>query len=178
MRKANKEIMDRTIIDGLLRTCPVGRFVTNGKDGFPIAKPVNFSYLDGRIYFHSAQEGEKIEDIKRDDRVCFETDLSIAFVRAKNQPCEASYLYRSVIVKGRASLVTDAQERTAAFRCLMEKYQPDGGYGAYLQEKLGITAIVRIEVQEMTGKEDLGKGEHRRIVLDALERGLPLPLAL
>jgi uncharacterized protein len=178
MRKANKEITDRPVIEGLLRTCPVGRFVTNGRDGFPIAKPVNFSYLDGRIYFHSAQEGEKIEDIKRDDRVCFETDLPLAFIRARNQPCEASYLYRSVIIKGRASLVTEAQERAAAFRSLMEKYQPDGGYGAYLREKLGVTAIVRIEVLEMTGKEDLGKGELRSIVLDALERGRPLPLSL
>jgi uncharacterized protein len=178
MRKADKEIIDRSVIEGLLRTCPVGRFVTNGKDGFPVAKPVNFSYHDGRIYFHSALEGEKIEDIKRDDRVCFETDLPIAFVRAVNQPCEASYLYRSVIIKGRASLVIDAQERTAAFRSLMEKYQPDGGYGAYLQEKLGMTAIVRIEIQEMTGKEDLGKGELRGRVIDALERGLPLPLML
>lgn len=95
-----------------------------------------------------------------------------------NRPCEASYLYRSVIIKGRASLVIDAQERTAAFRSLMEKYQPDGGYGAYLQEKLGMTAIVRIEIQEMTGKEDLGKGELRGRVIDALERGLPLPLML
>ena len=178
MRRANKEIIDRSVIEDLLRTCPVGRFVTNGRDGYPVAKPVNFSYHGGRIYFHSALEGEKIEDVRRDSRVCFETDLPIAFVRAKNRPCEASYLYRSVIVKGRASLVADPQERTAAFRSLMEKYQPDGGYDAYLQEKLGMTAIVRIEVQEMTGKEDLGKGELRSIVLDALERDLPLPLAL
>jgi len=178
MRRANKEITDRSVVEGLLTTCPVGRLATNGKDGYPNMKPVNFSYHGGKIYFHSALEGEKIEDIKRDDRVCFETDLPIAFVRAKNQPCEASYLYRSVIVKGRASLVTDPQERTTAFRSLMEKYQPGGGYGPYLTEKLGITGIVRIDVQAMTGKEDLGKGELRDRTIDALDRSLALPFVL
>jgi nitroimidazol reductase NimA-like FMN-containing flavoprotein (pyridoxamine 5'-phosphate oxidase superfamily) len=178
MRKANKEITDRSVVEGLLRACPAGRLATNGKDGYPKVKPLCFSYHDGKIYFHSALEGEKIEDIKRDDRVCFETDLPIALVKAVHQPCEAAYLYRSVIVKGRASLVTDPQERMTAFRSLMKKYQPEGGHGAYLPEKLAITVIVRIDVEEMTGKEDLGKGEHRVRVMDALERGLPLPLVL
>ena len=178
MRKTNKEITDRSVIEGLLTTCPVGRFATSGKDGYPNVKPVNFAYHIGKIYFHSALEGQQIKDIRRDGRVCFETDLAIAVVRAKNEPCEASYLYRSVIIKGRASLVDDPQERMAALRSLMEKYQPNGGYGAYLPGKLAITGIVRIDVQSMTGKEDLGKGALRDRVTDALQRGLSLPLVL
>jgi len=178
MRKANKEIQDRPVIIKLLRTCRVGRLATNGRNGYPIVKPVNFAYADGRIYIHSALAGEKIEDIKRDDRVCFETDLPIAFVRARIQPCEAAYLYRSVIIKGRASLVTDETERAAAFRSLMDKYQPEGGYGPYVTEKLARTGIIRIDVEEMTGKEDLGKQDQRDRVLAALEQGLPLPMVL
>jgi hypothetical protein len=178
VRKANKEIKDQLVIERLLKTCHVGRLGTNGKDGYPRIKPVNFAYHDGHIYFHTALEGEKIDDIRRDNRVCFETDLPIAFVRAVNQPCEAEYLYRSVIIKGRASLVEDPDERMQAFRSLMEKYQPKGGYGLYVEEKLGRTGIVRIDVEQMVGKEDLGKGEHRQRALDALERGLALPIVL
>ncbi len=178
VRKVNKEIKDVSIIEQLLKTCHVGRIGTIGKDGYPIVKPVNFAYHAGNIYFHTAFEGEKIEDIKRDNRVCFETDLPIAFVKAVNQPCEAEYLYRSVIIKGRASLVEDHEERSRAFRSLMEKYQPEGGYGPYVKEKLDRTGIVRIDVEEMTGKEDLGKGAHRDQALDALERGLALPIVL
>lgn len=178
MRKANKEIRDRAVIEQLLRTCHVGRLGTIGRDGYPMVKPVNFAYLAGNIYFHTALEGEKIEDIRRDSRVCFETDLPIAFVRAVTQPCEAEYLYRSVIITGRATLVEDHEERMRAFQCLMEKYQPEGGYGQYVMEKLGITGIVRIKVERIIGKEDLGKGEHRQRALEALERGLPLPIVL
>lgn len=178
MRKANKEIRDGSIIEHLLQTCPVGRLGTIGSDGYPMVKPVNFSCHRGRIYFHTALEGEKIADIDRDDRVCFETDLPIAFVKARRQPCEAEYLYRSVIIKGRASLVSDADERAAAFGSLMKKYQPEGGYGSYMPEKLALTGIVRIEIETMTGKEDLGKEAHRELALSALERGLPLPILL
>jgi nitroimidazol reductase NimA-like FMN-containing flavoprotein (pyridoxamine 5'-phosphate oxidase superfamily) len=178
VRKANKEIFDCSILEHLLNTCHVGRLGTIGRDGYPVVKPVNFAYHAGRIYFHTALEGEKIEDIRRDNRVCFETDLPIAFVRAASQPCEAGYLYRSVIIKGRASLVIDDAERGRAFKSLMDKYQPEGGYGQYMNEKLGMTGIVRIDVEEMTGKEDLGKADHRQQALDALERGLALPVVL
>ncbi len=178
MRRANKEIRDKTVIEGLLRSCPVGRLGTIGKDGHPMVKPLNFSYHSGKIYFHSALEGEKIEDIKRDPRVCFEIDQPIAYLKAKKQPCEADYLYRSVIVKGRAAPVLDQEERAAAFRSLLEKYQPEGVPGGYLKEKIAITAIVGIEVEEMTGKEDLGKGEVRERVLAALENGSQLPVDL
>ncbi len=157
MRKANKEIRDKDVIIELLNTCHVGRLGTVGRDGYPMIKPLNFAYSEGKIYFHTAKEGEKIEDIKRDRRVCFEVDLPIAYVKAKNQPCEAEYLYQSVIIRGLASFVEDEEERLLALTCLMNKYQPEGGYGDFLKGKLAITGIVRIDIEEMKGKEDLGK---------------------
>jgi len=39
---------------------------------------------------------------------------------------------------------------------LMEKYQPEGGYGAIPEEALKKTAIIEISIREMTGKERLG----------------------
>ncbi len=179
MRKANKEITDRPVIERLLGTCAVGRLGTNGRDGYPVVKPLNFAYHGGRIYFHTAKEGEKIEDIGRDDRVCFEVDLPIAFVKGMpDNPCKAEYLYRSVIAFGRATIVADEAERGRAFKALMDKYQPGGEYGPYLPEKLGLTGIVRIEIERMTGKEDLGTGALREKVLAALKAGAQLPLEL
>jgi nitroimidazol reductase NimA-like FMN-containing flavoprotein (pyridoxamine 5'-phosphate oxidase superfamily) len=157
MRQGKKEIREAAAIIELLNTCHVGRLGTVGGDGYPMIKPLNFAYYGNRIYFHTAKEGEKIEDIKRDNRACFEVDLPISYVKAKNQPCEAAYLYRSVIIRGRASFVEDLEERLLALTCLMRKYQPEGGYGDYLKEKLAITVVVRIDIEEMKGKEDLGK---------------------
>jgi len=178
MRQAIKEIKDKEIIVRLLQTVHVGRLGTIGQDGYPMIKPLNFVYVSGKIYFHTALAGEKIDDIKRDNRVCFEIDLPIAFVKAKTQPCEAEYLYRSVIIKGRAALVEDAAERMQAFTSLMQKYQPEAGFGDYLPEKLAMTGIVRIGIEEMAGKEDLGKDTLREKALAALKSGVHLPIVL
>lgn len=144
-------------IIGLLRTTHVGRLGTVGRDGYPMIKPLNFVYDGMKIYFHSAKEGEKIEDIVRDGRICFESDAPLGYNEARSQPCEATYFYRSVIIKGRAALVTDEGERLHAFKLLMDKYQPGGGYGAFRDDKLRITAVIRIDIEEMTGKENISR---------------------
>jgi nitroimidazol reductase NimA-like FMN-containing flavoprotein (pyridoxamine 5'-phosphate oxidase superfamily) len=179
MRRAKKEIRERSVIEELLRTCPVGRLGTTAPDGWPMVKPLNFVYLNSRIYFHTAKEGEKIDHIRRDDRVCFEVDQPIAYVRgAKDDPCKAEYLYRSVIIQGRAALVDNEQERREALSALMRKYQPEGGYGDFLPAKLSITGVVRIEIERMTGKQDLGKDHHREAVEQALRTGPVKPIVL
>jgi nitroimidazol reductase NimA-like FMN-containing flavoprotein (pyridoxamine 5'-phosphate oxidase superfamily) len=167
MRKSNKEIKERSVVLRILNTCHVGRLGTAGRDGYPMVKPLNFAYHEGRIYFHSAREGEKIDDIRRDNRVCFEVDLPIAFVKGDEEPCRAEYLYQSVIIKGRAHIVEERDEQIFGLSCLMKKYQPEGGYGDFSEEKLRITGVVRIDIEEMVGKEDLGKG---RVPQNAVSR--------
>jgi len=178
MRKALKEITDRAVVDGLLRTCQVGRLGTVGPEGRPMIKPLNFCFHNGHIYFHSAREGEKMEHITANPRVCFETDLPVALVRARRNPCDCEYLYRSVIAEGRAVVVTDEQERREALDALMQKYQPDGEWGEYTAQRLVLTAVVRIEIERMTGKEDLGKGALREAAIAAIADGGPLPVVL
>ncbi len=179
MRKLNKKISDQSVIIDLLNSCHVGRLATVGRDGWPMIKPLNFVFHEWRIYFHCAREGEKLDDIRRDNRVCFEVDLPISYVKGTPEnPCRAEYLYRSVIARGRASLVEESAERALALDLLMAKYQPEGGYGLYLAEKLALTAIVRIDVEDLSGKEELGKGELREEVLSLLDSGRPLPVVL
>lgn len=76
--------------------------------------------------------------------------------------------YRSVIIRGRAHIVAGRQERVSALRALMQKYQPEGGYGGFPEEKLALTAVVRIDIVEMTGKQDLGNENERDAVLRIL----------
>jgi uncharacterized protein len=178
MRQSRKEIKDSSVIIDLLNACPVGRMGTIGEDGYPVIKPLNFAYHDGRIYFHSALEGEKIDDIRRDNRVCFEIDLPIAYVKSIESPCRSEYLYRSIIIKGLAAIIEDDDERIFALRCLMKKYQPESGHVDFPAEKLAITGIVRIDIEEMVGKEDLGEDSLREAALKALRDKLHLPLRL
>ncbi len=179
MRKMNKKITDAAVIIDLFNTCQTGRLGTVGRDGWPMVKPLNFAFHEWRIYFHCALEGEKLDDIRRDNRVCFEVDIPIAYVKGtRENPCHAEYLYRSAIARGRATIVADRGERLLALDCLMRKYQPQGGYGTYGEEKLALTCIVRIDIDDLAGKEELGKGEVREKALKALAEKTPLPIII
>jgi uncharacterized protein len=155
MRVVRKEILDKKIMEEILIGSSVGRLATNGKDGYPVIKPLNYVYLNGLIYFHSACSGEKIDDIAMDDRVCFEVDIPVRYVKADKEPCSASYRYQSVILRGKARIIAQVEEKKDVLLALMKKYQPEGGYGLFLADKLAMTAVIGIDIIDLTGKEDL-----------------------
>jgi len=156
MRHPERELKDQETIDALLRRAPVGRIATVNQKGIPVIKPVNFLYLDRKIYIHSSVKGEKIEDVKRESPICFEVDEPIAYVMASQVACKASYYYRSIIVKGKAILVKDLNKKLKVLKRMMEKYQPEGNEGGISVEILKKTAVIEILIDEITGKENLG----------------------
>ncbi len=156
MRHPERKIKDKETVTAILERSPLGRIATVNPKGFPVIKPINFVYWNGKIYIHSSTKGEKIRDICRGSPVCFEVDEPIAYVGAKGPACTANFYYRSVIIKGRAALVKDRSKKLKILERLMEKYQPEGGYEAIPEEALKKTAIIEISIREMTGKERLG----------------------
>jgi nitroimidazol reductase NimA-like FMN-containing flavoprotein (pyridoxamine 5'-phosphate oxidase superfamily) len=179
MRKSNKRITDLAIITDLLGRSPVGRLGTVGADGWPMVKPLNFAYHAGRIYFHCALEGEKLDHIAHDSRVCFQVDLPIAYVNGTAEnACRATFLYRCVIIRGRARLVDDEAEKVQALTALMAKHQPTGSFGPFPAEALAVTGVVRIDIEEMVGKESLRDGAVRERALAALAAGQTLPFVI
>jgi nitroimidazol reductase NimA-like FMN-containing flavoprotein (pyridoxamine 5'-phosphate oxidase superfamily) len=156
MRRRDRELRNEGTVLSLLEQSPIGRMATVNRKGFPVIKPVNFVYWDGKIYLHSSTKGEKISDIRRGSPVCFEVDDPIAYVAAVGPACRSTYYYRSVIVKGSAAIVSRLERKLEILERLMEKYQPEGGYQGVTDEVLKRTAVIEITIREMTGKEHLG----------------------
>jgi nitroimidazol reductase NimA-like FMN-containing flavoprotein (pyridoxamine 5'-phosphate oxidase superfamily) len=156
MRHPERELRDRETITALLEKSLVGRIATVSRGGIPVIKPVNFLYWNGRVYIHSSLKGEKVEDIHRGSPICFEVDEPIGFVTATENACSANYYFRSIIIKGKAALMRQETEKLKILERLMEKYQPEKGYGKITDETLQRTAIIEIVVEEMTAKERLG----------------------
>jgi len=156
MRRQERELKEKETIIAILERSPVGRMATVNRKGYPVIKPVNFVYDGEKIYIHSSVKGEKIRDIRRGSPVCFELDEPIAYVATTEAACKASFYYRSLIMKGKASLVRASKRKLEILEKLMKKYQPEGGYGLISEEILRKTAVVEISIQEMSGKENLG----------------------
>ena len=86
MRRKHEEISDKEEIGELLNRCRVGRLATLGQDGYPYITPLNYVYWQGSVYFHCARQGEKLDNIDMNDRVCFEVDLPLAYLERRNLP--------------------------------------------------------------------------------------------
>jgi nitroimidazol reductase NimA-like FMN-containing flavoprotein (pyridoxamine 5'-phosphate oxidase superfamily) len=151
LRRAEKEIKDRSEVEEIFRTAYVGRLGTC-LDGEPYVIPLSFAYDGGRIVFHGPSEGKKMTDIAGNPRVCFEVDEYELMPGGTS--CEYSFKYRSVVANGVAKVVQDPERRLEWLRFLVEKYAPGRG-DEITPERLASSrnlTVVEIEIEEMTGK--------------------------
>ena len=88
--------------------------------GQPYITPLNYVFHRGNIYFHSAPKGHKLDNIAVNSRVCFEVSQTDKPVFAE-KACACSTRYTSVVVFGRARVVTDDGEKVDALNALTEK---------------------------------------------------------
>lgn len=105
----------------VLQSAPRGILAVHGENGYPYGIPMNFVFLDGKIYFHCAKEGHKIDAVRADDKVSF----TVLSEPVKNDG-EWWYCFTSVIVFGRIREVTDPEQIGASLRALGAKYFPEG----------------------------------------------------
>ena len=121
MRRFKQELDKETCIE-ILKKEKRGVLAVHGDDDYPYAIPLDYYYEEenGRIYFHGAGEGHKIDAIRRDPKVSF-------CVYEKGEPDEGGwFLYvRSVIVFGQIRIVEDEQQKIRYVRSLGRKYYPD-----------------------------------------------------
>ena len=125
MRRKDREITDiRTILE-LVSECKVCRLAMTD-DGVPYIVPLNYGYeyADGALtfYFHSAEEGRKLEILKKHPLACVELDGRGGLVEAPN-PCSYGYTFASVIGTGRVEFIEDTEEKIYALNRIM-KQQP------------------------------------------------------
>jgi len=148
-----KWIADRAEMEAILGQCPVGSLATVSLDGSPYVVTVNYVYHDGKIYFHGALEGKKIDNIAHEPRVCFEAHVVDRILPAP-RATEFSMRYRSVVVHGRARLLDEMAAKHKALMVLTARYAGDCPFEPPTDKEVAATAVVEIEVGEMTGKRN------------------------
>jgi len=183
MRRSQCEVTDPAEIERILESTNIGRMATIGADGYPYVTPVNFVFFQGCIYFHCAPMGEKLDNIKRDSRVCFEVDSPLAYLDIGFDPsrptCHLHQFYHCVIIRGAASLVGDVSLKVDALNALIRKHEAAAAFVPVSAETPQVKAceVVEVRPEIMTAKSDLaqGKGEEfrMRIARYLAGRGLP-----
>jgi uncharacterized protein len=149
MRRAEKEITSKKEIETVLAKAKICRIGLQDKD-YPYIVPLNFGYKNGHLYFHSAPEGKKIDLIKKNNMVCFEVDIDHDIVNT-GIPCNWSSTYSSIIGCGKASLITNPEDKQKALNIILKHYAPVTTY-TFPEKNLRDVVIIQIEITEMTGK--------------------------
>lgn len=149
MRRRDREITDRAELEEILGKATV-LYLGLVDQGEPYVVPVNFAYADGNLYLHSASEGRKVALLKRNPRVCFAVHTDHEVLPGA-LGCEWNARFRSVIGHGRASFLESREEKLKALDALLGRFAP--GPFRYNEEVLSRTAVIRIEVERLTGKK-------------------------
>ncbi|MBU2514310.1 pyridoxamine 5'-phosphate oxidase family protein [bacterium] len=149
MRRKEKEITDKTEIEEIIAKSSICR-IALAVDNEPYLVPLCFGYLNNTLYFHSADEGRKLEMIKMNPRVCFEFEGDTEIIKAK-KACNWGLKYRSVIGFGNARIIEDEAERMTALDAIMNQYSNEKW--DYAPSMLTKTLVFKIEIDTMTGKK-------------------------
>lgn len=147
MRRKDRETSAEEAL-ALLDSAEYGVLSTVGTDGQPYGVPLSYVYRDGRLYFHCAGSGRKLENIAHEPRVSF---CVVGDTRVL--PDLFATEYESAMVFGEASAVSGA-ERRQGLVWLLEKYCPDFMEEGlrYIESQDAATRLFRIDVQQISGK--------------------------
>ena len=151
MRRFKQEMSEERTVE-VLRKATSGVLAVLGDDDYPYAVPLSFVYDDGKIYFHCAKAGHKLDAMRKCDKVSFcviDQDQVVGE--------EFTTYFRSVIAFGRArELEHFGEEFSHAHRILSLKYWPEATQERIDEDlkKEGMPMLVfAIDIEHMTGKE-------------------------
>ena len=152
MRRKDREIVDVYKIEEIIAKA---RYMHLGiLDGeYPYVVPLHYGYLmeNGKLTFfvHSAKEGHKLDCIQKSSNVFVEIEIGENLI-ASDRPCGYSAEYKSVMCRGKASIIKDKKKKCVALKILMEVQT---GEKFEINEKMAETVtIIQIDIDSYSAK--------------------------
>lgn len=168
-RETINDVLDEAFI------CHVG-FVVEGQ---PYVIPTGFARVDNDLYIHGSSASRMLRSISEGIDICVTVTLVDGLVLARSA-FHHSINYRSVVILGRANLVTDAEEKNAALEALTEHIIPgrwaDVRWPTELELKA--TTVLKLPIEEASAKIRTGDpiDDAEDYAMDVWSGVLPLTL--
>lgn len=151
MRRIKQQLDSSEVLD-ILKSNTTCTLALIGENGYPYSLPVSYCYDEGNIYFHCAKVGHKIDCIKNCDRVSLSVIEHDEIIEEK-----FTDKYKSVVVFGKAEITDDEKEIRRLCRKMCAALCPNvsDGVEEEIERFIEQTAVVKITIEHMTGKEGL-----------------------
>ncbi|MEW2069351.1 pyridoxamine 5'-phosphate oxidase family protein [Streptomyces sp. NPDC007346] len=158
-RAKERASYDRELVHSVLDEaylCHLG-FV---RDGAPVVLPTLFGRVGERLYVHGSTGSRPLRDTRAADPglpVCLTVTHVDALVLARSA-FHHSLNYRSVVVHGIATTVTDPEERRVALDAIVDQAVPGRSRDARPADarELAATAVIRLDLDEVSAKVRTG----------------------
>ena len=149
MRRFKQQISDEECAEVLISE-PRGILSVIGDEGYPYGIPMDhwYSEADGKLYFHCAKEGHKLDAIRACDKVSF-----CVMDKGFRREGEWALNIRSVVVFGRIKVVEDEAKRIEIGTNLCRKFTDDESYIEHeVKNALPRALCLELIPEHITGK--------------------------
>lgn len=150
MRRSKQELPADEALR-LLEAGSSGVLALLGDEGWPYAVPLSYAYAAGKLYFHCARAGHKLDAVRSEPRASFcvvAQDLVV--------PEKYTTHYRSVIAFGRVRILEDGDEKRRGIELLAERFAPDDSAGhrrRVVDSEWDNFCVLEFDIEHLTGKE-------------------------
>lgn len=151
MRRIRQQLPEEESIQ-ILKNATSGTLALLGDGGYPYSLPISFVYADGRLFFHSALNGHKIDAIHGCDKASFSVIQKDDVKPEKYTTC-----FRSVICFGHIRILDNDEDKMKAIRMLGNRYNPgnDDALEAEIRKSFNAMCVIELDIEHMTGKESV-----------------------
>ena len=149
--RRKKQALSGAECEAVLERGTHGVLALAGDDGYPYAVPLSYDWREGKLFFHCAKAGHKLDAIARCPKASFcvvDQDLVV--------PEEYTSYFRSVIAFGQVRVLEAEGEKRAAIDALARRYFPadtQENRDAYIAKEWDGVALLEMTVEHLTGKQ-------------------------
>ena len=130
-------------------SCAYSVMATVNPDGTPYCIPLSLARDGEWLYFHSAQDGHKIDNLKAKNRVCISCVGNL-----QPAPGEFSIRFESAVINGTAWELSDREDKIRALSLISKRYTPANmeAFDKAVEKDLDNTGVWKIHIDEISGK--------------------------
>ena len=159
MRRKRQQLSEEESIS-ILRKSTAGTLALLGDNDYPYAVPISYVYANGRLYFHSALNGHKVDAVRKYDKASF-----CVIEQDEVHPEKYTTFFRSVIAFGRIHIIEDDTEKLETARMFGNRYNPnqEEALQKELENGLSRMLMIRFDIEHLTGKEAIELVKYKNI---------------
>jgi len=150
MRRTRQQLSQEAS-EAILHRGSSGVLALLGDGGYPYAVPLSYVYHDGKLYFHGAKSGHKMDAVRANPKASFcviDQDQIVAE--------EYTTYFRSVIAFGQIRILEDEGELRRAIEVLALKYHPGDSAqhrNQAIDREFSVMGMLEMTIEHLTGKE-------------------------